>query len=68
MKLKLRMAVCSPLHSFPGLIPTIDMKVDPRKPALDLASSSLSQQEIAQARQVRKNALKGEGECYLRLS
>lgn len=38
-----------------------DMKVDPRKPALDLASSSLSLQEIAQARQVRKNALKGEG-------
>jgi len=62
------MAVCSQLHSFPGLIPTIGMKGNPRKPALDRASSSLSQEEIAKAREVRKNALKGQGECYPPLS
>ncbi|KAL4071721.1 hypothetical protein V8B97DRAFT_1943382 [Scleroderma yunnanense] len=35
--------------------------VNPRNPALDRTSSSLSEQEIEQARQIRKNALKGQG-------
>ena len=45
--------------SFLILSSTIDMIA---KPALDKTSSSLSEEDLAQARKVRKNALKGQGE------